>query len=32
MTDLVVAVICAAFVLTAWGLIALCDKLMEHRR
>ena len=32
MTDLGVAATCAAFALTAWGLIALCDRLMEHRR
>jgi hypothetical protein len=32
MSDFVVAALCVAFTLTAWGLIALCDRLMEHRR
>jgi hypothetical protein len=32
MNDFVVAAFCAAFALTAWGLIALCDRLMEQRR
>jgi len=32
MSDFVVAAMCASFTLIAWGLIALCDRLMEQRR
>jgi hypothetical protein len=32
MSDFVVAVLCTAFALTAWGLIAMCERLREQRR
>jgi hypothetical protein len=32
MADVVFAAIVAGFSLTAWGLVALCDRLMDRNR